>query len=143
MEMKGYKNISLSRLGMGNMRLPLRDDLEGKPIDRQKAQEIIDYAMSHGINYYDTAYVYNSGDSEKFLGEALKKYPRDSYYLATKFNIGANPDYKAVFEHQLERLGTDHFDFYLVHAVMDHTSKKYEECGGIEYFKKLKAQGKI
>ncbi len=143
MEMKGYKNISLSRLGMGNMRLPLRDDLEGKPIDRQKAQEIIDYAMSHGINYYDTAYVYNSGDSEKFLGEAMKQYPRDSYYRATKFNIGANPDYKAVFEQQLERLGIDHFDFYLIHAVMDHNYKKYEESGCIEYFKELKKQGKI
>lgn len=143
MEMKGYKNISLSRLGMGNMRLPLREDLEGKPIDREKAQEIIDYAMAKGINYYDTAYVYNGGDSEKFLGEAMKKYPRESYCLATKFNIGANPDYKAVFEQQKERLCTDYFDFYLVHAVMDHNYKKYEESGCIEYFKELKKQGII
>lgn len=143
METKKYKDISLSRLGMGNMRLPVRDDLEGKPIDREKAQEIIDCAMAKGINYYDTAYVYNNGDSEKFLGEALKKYPRESYYLATKFNIGANPDYKAVFEQQCERLGTDYFDFYLVHAVMDFNYKKYEESGCIEYFKELKKQGKI
>ncbi len=143
MIMKPYKNISLSRLGMGNMRLPLRTDLEGSPIDREKAQEIIDCAMSGGINYYDTAYVYNSGDSEKFLGEAMSKYPRESYCLATKFNIGANPDYKAVFEEQCNRLNTDHFDFYLVHAVMDHNYKKYEESGCIEYFKELKKQGKI
>lgn len=143
MVMKPYKNISLSRLGMGNMRLPTRPDLEGNPIDREKAQEIIDCAMSGGINYYDTAYVYNSGDSEKFLGEAMVKYPRESYCLATKFHIGSNPDYKAVFEEQCKRLGTDYFDFYLVHAVMDSNYKTYEESGCIEYFKELKKQGKI
>ncbi len=143
MEKKKFQSITLSRLGMGNMRLPLRNDLEGSPIDREKAQQIIDCAMENGVNYYDTAYVYNSGDSEKFLGEAMGKYPRDSFYLATKFNIGANPDYKQVFRQQCERCGTDHFDFYLVHAVMDHNYKKYEESGCIEYFKELKRQGKI
>lgn len=143
MIMKPYKNISLSRLGMGNMRLPLRADLEGSPIDREKAGEIIDFAMAAGINYYDTAYVYNSGDSEKFLGEAMAKYDRESYCLATKFNIGANPDYRAVFEEQSRRLNTEYFDFYLVHAVMNHNAKSYEESGCIEYFKELKRQGKI
>lgn len=143
MIMKPYKNISLSRLGMGNMRLPLRSDLKGSPIDRDKAGEIINLAMADGINYYDTAYVYNSGDSEKFLGEAMSKYDRESFCLATKFNIGANPDYKAVFEEQLKRLNTEYFDFYLLHAVMDHNAKSYEECGCIEYFKELKSKGKI
>lgn len=143
MNYKPFKNISLSCLGMGNMRLPTRPDLEGNPIDREKSFEIIDYAMKNGVNYYDTAYVYNNGDSEKFLGEAMAKYPRESYYLATKFNIGANPDYKSVFEEQLKRLNTDYFDFYLVHAVMDHNCQRYIDSGCIEYFNQLKKQGKI
>lgn len=76
-------DISLSTLGMGNMRLPVQR--LGTKIDRTKAQEIIDYAMENGVNYYDTAYIYHFGESEKFLGEALKKYPRETYHLATKY----------------------------------------------------------
>ena len=70
---KDFKGLSLSQLGMGNMRLPTKF---GR-IDQKKAQEIIDYAMEQGINYYDTAYVYHMGKSEPFLGNALKKYPRE------------------------------------------------------------------
>lgn len=143
MELKNFKDIQLSRLGMGNMRLPLIDDREGAPIDRVRAQEIIDYAMAQGINYYDTAYVYHNGESEKFLGEAMKKYPRDSYYLATKFFYVANPDYKAVFEEQLERLQTDHVDFYLIHSVTSETYQQYLDCGCIEYFEAQKKAGRI
>ena len=90
---KPFQDLQLSRLGMGNMRLPVR----GGRIDRQKAQEIIDYAMEQGVNYYDTAYVYHSGESEPFLGEALSKYPRDSYCLATKFYVMANPNIEAPY----------------------------------------------
>lgn len=97
MEYKKFKDLQLSRLGMGNMRLPVMGNDPSAPIDRVRAQEIIDYAIENGINYFDTAYVYHNGESEKFLGEALKKYSRESYYLATKFFILANPDYKAVF----------------------------------------------
>ena len=76
--------VKVSALGMGNMRLP-KVEGQGEKIDREKAQEIIDYAMSHGITYYDTAYRYHGGESERFIGEALKKYPRDSFLLASKF----------------------------------------------------------
>ena len=114
---KDFQDLSLSRLGMGNMRLPVK---LGR-IDTKKAQEIIDYAMAQGINYYDTAYVYHSGKSESFLGQALKKYPRDSYYLATKFYVMANPDIQKVFEEQLRRLDTDYIDFYLIHCVNEET----------------------
>lgn len=140
---KTFKDIELSRLGMGNMRLPVHSDQPGTPIDRAKAQEIIDYAMAHGVNYYDTAYVYHSGESEKFLGEALKKYSRESYYLATKFLIMANPDYKAVFEEQLQRLQTDYIDFYLIHALSDNTCQKYIDSGCIEYFLEQQKAGRI
>ncbi len=140
---KEFHDIKLSWLGMGNMRLPVQNDDPNAPIDRKRAQEIIDYAMANGINYYDTAYVYHNSESEKFLGEALGKYPRDSYYLATKFLILANPDYKAVFEEQLERLKTDRIDFYLLHAVLDHTVDQYIDGGCIEYFMEQKRLGRI
>lgn len=143
METKSFKDIQLSRLGMGNMRLPVIDDKHGNPIDYQRAEEIIDYAYSHGVNYYDTAYVYHQGTSEKFLGKALSKYPRDTYYVATKFYIDANPDYRAIFEEQLENLQTDHIDFYLLHALSDEVAPRYEKSGCIEYFKKQKELGRI
>ena len=138
---KPYKDISLSCLGMGNMRLPQRKDLPGKPIDRDKGREIIDLAMKSGINYYDTAYVY--GDSEEFLGEVMPAYKRESYYLATKFNIWASTDYKGVFEEQLKRLNTEYIDFYLLHGMGDDTRERYIQCGCIEYFEEMKKQGKI
>ncbi|MFV0465565.1 MAG: aldo/keto reductase [Lachnospiraceae bacterium] len=140
---KPYKEVSLSALGMGNMRLPVQADQPETPIDREKAQEMIDYALEQGINYFDTAYVYHNGESEKFLGEALKKHPRDSYYLATKFFILANPDYKAVFEEQLKRLQTDYIDFYLIHGIFDHTFQQYLDCGCIDYFLEQKKLGRI
>lgn len=118
---KQFQNIQLSRLGMGNMRLPVW----GGKIDRQKAQQLLDYAMEQGINYYDTAYVYHSGESEPFLGEALNKYSRDSYYLATKFYVMANPDIEQVFEEQLRKLHTDYIDFYLLHCVNEETIGAY------------------
>ncbi len=140
---KHFKGIQLSRLGMGNMRLPTIGDDPGGEIDFERAQEIIDYAMNHGVNYYDTAYVYHNSQSESFLGKALEKYPRDSYYLATKFFIQANNDYKAVFEEQLSRLKTDYIDFYLIHGIFDSNWKQYIDCGCIEYFEKQKAKGRI
>lgn len=142
MENKGFKDIQLSRLGMGNMRLPVVDGRD-KDIDYAKAQAIIDYGMEHGITYYDTAYVYHEGESETFLGNAMKAYPRESYYIATKFNYMANPDYKAVFEEQLERLQTDYIDFYLIHAVMNGNYEDYLNCGCIDYFLEQQKKGRI
>ena len=142
MQYKPFKdNLSLSTLGMGNMRLPVQR--LGTKIDRPKAGEIIDYAMANGINYYDTAYVYHFGESEKFLGEALKKYPRESYHLATKYYMMATKNYKKVFEEQLKRLQTDYIDFYLIHCIMDVTWKRYINSGCIEYFLEQKAKGRI
>ncbi|WP_424353966.1 aldo/keto reductase [Methanobacterium sp. MBAC-LM] len=138
-----FKGIQLSKLGMGNMRLPTIGDDPGGEIDFERAQKIIDYAMDHGVNYYDTAYVYHNGKSESFLGKALEKYPRDSYYLATKFFIMANDDYEAVFEEQLSRLKTDYIDFYLIHGIFDSNWKQYIDCGCIEYFEEQKAKGHI
>jgi len=144
MNYKAYNEIKLSTLGLGNMRLPLVNPDDPKsPIDYKGAHEIIDYAMANGINYYDTAWVYNDGDSEKCLGEGIKKYPRDSYYLATKYNIGAGVPYEEVFEEQLSRLHTDHIDFYLIHCILDGNVDDYLSNGCIEYFLEQKAKGRI
>lgn len=132
----------LSRLGMGAMRLPTTSE-EGAPIDVKKAEEIIDYAVAHGVNYFDTAYVYHEGRSESFLGKALAKYPRDSFYVADKFNYMANPDYKAQFAEQLSRLQMERIDFYLLHAVSDQLMEDLFSCGCIDYFDQMKAEGKI
>lgn len=144
METKKFKEITLSRLGMGNMRLP--SDNPGDPgasINWERAHEIIDRALAQGINYYDTAYVYNNGESERCVGAALSKYPRESYYLATKYAIRANPDYRAVFEEQLTRLQTDYIDFYLLHCLNDENLEQYLTSGCIGYFEEQQRQGRI
>ena len=132
---KQFRGIGLSRLGLGNMRLPTQEDKAGAPIDYPRAKAIVDYAIAHGINYFDTAYNYHSGTSEVFLGQALQDYDRSSYHLATKFNYHANRDYRAQFEEQLTRLKTDYVDFYLLHAVGDGNVENYLGCGCIDYFR--------
>ena len=82
MERREISGLEPSLLGYGGMRYPL--DRETKKIDREKAADLIRRAMEAGINYYDTAWTYHEGESESFLGQALKEYPRESYYLATK-----------------------------------------------------------
>ena len=144
MQTKDFQDIRLSCLGMGNMRLPMIDPKDPhSAIDWEKAHEVIDHALASGINYFDTAYVYNGGESERCLGACMKKHPRDSFYLATKFFIGANPDYRAVFEEQLERLQTDHIDFYLLHCLLDGNVQTYLDSGAIDYFLEQKAKGRI
>lgn len=140
---KFSENVNLSTLGMGAMRLPQTEEGFGKPINESYAEEIIDYCMEHGINYYDTAYIYHGGNSEIFLGKALKKYPRNSYYIADKFNIQADPDYKSQFKEQLYRLQTDHIDFYLLHGITDYIASDYIESKCIEYFLEQKQNKKI
>ncbi len=139
MEYKQFKDIKLSRLGFGNMRLP---QLDGK-IDFERASAMIDRAMAAGVNYYDTAWMYHNCTSEDFLGEALKKHPRHSFYLATKFNIDFNSDYKLVFDTQLKKLQTDYIDFYLIHCIMDSNIHRYVDDGSVDYFLEKQREGKI
>ena len=96
-----FGDIRLSQLGLGAMRLPQTEPGFAKPIDEPKAMELIDYCISHGVNYFDTAYIYHMGQSEVFLGKALKGYPRESFYVADKFNVQAQPDYEKQFARQL------------------------------------------
>ncbi|MBO7169702.1 MAG: aldo/keto reductase, partial [Clostridia bacterium] len=138
-------NVSLSALGLGNMRLPTKEVEGNTVIDRPAATALIDLAMAKGINYFDTAYIYHGGESESFLGEALvARHPRESFFLADKYHITfCGPDYKAVFEEQLRRLQTDTIDFYLIHSVMDNTIDEYLASGCIEYFEEQRRQGRI
>ena len=125
---------------MGNMRLPVNAE---KKIDFEKASAIIDRLYESGVNYYDTAYVYHGGESESFVGRALKKYPRESFFVATKFHYLSNSDYEAVFSEQLKRLDMDYIDYYLIHAIGDNTVDNYLSCGCIEFFKEQKRLGRI
>ena len=155
--------VKVSALGLGNMRLP-KVEGQGEKIDREKALEIVDYAMSHGITYFDTAYRYHGGESELFLGEAMKKYPRESYLLASKFPghmmekkengmmgftslLAGHPDttVDALFHEQLRKCQTDYFDFYLLHNVSEKSLVFYNdpEIGIVDYLLEQKRQGKI
>ena len=128
---KSFRELSLSQLGLGNMRLPTIG--ERGPIDEEKAREIIEYAYEQGINYFDTAYRYHNGESEVVVGKVLSQYPRDTWHLATKMP-GHMMKYKDgrlelvgylaghtitspadIFEEQLEKCGVEYFDFYLLH----------------------------
>ena len=144
MQYKAFPDgILLSRLGMGNMRLPVQGDEPNAPIDYERAQTLIDQAIAGGVNYFDTAYIYHGGESEVFTGRALRKYPRESYYVADKYNLEANPDYVAEFAEQLDRLQMDYVDFYLLHGIGDHSVDKFLTNGCIDYFNQQKAAGKI
>ena len=145
-----YKELcgeKLSRLGMGNMRLPTKGGRNG-PIDQEKAQEIIDYVVASGVNYFDTAYMYHGGKSEGFIGKALRKYPRDSYFLADKMpsyplEEGRSP--QEIFEEQLARCGVDHFDFYLIHNLCEDSVPVFTDPakGVIPYLLEQKKSGRI
>ncbi len=144
---KQYKatDVCPSVLGLGMMRLPKARE-GSEDIDRAKAQELVDYAYSHGINYFDTAYRYHAGDSELFAGEALKKYPRESFYLASKMPIweAKTPaDVERIFNDQLKRCQVEYFDFYLCHSQNKENFKKIREFGAYEFLSKMKEQGKI
>ena len=139
----GKLGIDVSLLGFGCMRFPTTK--EGK-IDEAEAEKMLDYAISKGVNYIDTAYPYHNGESEPFVGKVLKKYPRDSFYLATKLPVWAVntlEDVDRIFEEQLERLQTDHVDFYLMHAMNRGSWEKMVSIGCVEHLEKKKAAGQI
>ena len=142
----------VSLLGFGLMRLPREGDFTSG-IDYDLASKLVDYAIANGVNYFDTAYTY--GGSEEFAGKALAKYPRNSYYLATKcppWKIKTADDFEQIFNEQLRRCNTDYFDFYLVHnlaqedkraAGNEERLKDFENLGIYEMYNKKKAEGKI
>ena len=144
-----FKDTEVSLLGLGTMRLPCKTAIkrEANPlIDYKKGQALVDLAYENGVNYFDTAYMYHVGKSEKFIGTALKKYPRDTYFLADKLPIWMCPkksDMEKVFKKQLERTGHDYFDFYLLHSLNKENFEKCEEFGAYDFVLEKQKQGKI
>ena len=144
MERREISGLEPSLLGYGGMRYPL--DRETKKIDREKAADLIRRAMEAGINYYDTAWTYHEGESESFLGQALKEYPRESYYLATKLPcwlVDSREKAEELFHTQLERLDRDYVDFYLLHSLSRRTWTKMVELKIPSLLEEYQRQGKI
>lgn len=142
-----YQDMKLSALGMGNMRLPVIDGDDSK-IDVAAAKEMIAYCMEAGINYYDTAYGYHNGQSELVVGELLKAYDRDSFYLASKFpgyDLSNMPKVKEIFEEQLVKCQVDYFDFYMFHNVCELNVNQYldPKFGIYDYLMEQKRNGRI
>lgn len=142
-----FQDLKLSALALGTMRLPV---VEGNNsiIDETAFEEMLAYAMKHGVNYYDAAWGYHGGNCEPAVGKALSKYPRSSFYLATKFpgyDLSNMGKVEEIFEKQLEKCGVEYFDFYLVHNVCElnineYLDPKYET---VEYLTKQKENGRI
>ena len=144
---KEFKGLKLSALGLGCMRLPVLEGDDGR-VDEAAAQELVDCAMAHGINYYDTAWGYHNGTSELVMGRALARHPRDSFYLADKFpgyDLANMPKVKEIFEEQLRKCQVDHFGFYLFHNVCEKNIDAYldPQYGIRDYLVEQKKNGRI
>ncbi len=116
---KEFQDLKLSALGLGTMRLPVAAGDDAR-IDEAATEEMVAYAMEQGINYYDTAWGYHNGNSEIVMGKALGKYPRESFYLATKFpgyDLSNMPKVKEIFEKQLEKCQVTYFEFCVFHGI--------------------------
>ena len=148
-------------LGYGAMRLTTLDGghantwdegASSQGIDQAMVNEHVDFALEHGVNYFDTSPAYCRGESERVMGEALSRHPRDSYYIATKLSNFSPSQYsfeasKKLFEDSLRYLKTDHIDFYLLHAVgnggFETFGKRYIENGILPWLFEQKAKGRI
>ena len=134
----------MPKLGFGLMRLPEKDGT----IDSEHLNRMVDAYMQAGMNYFDTAYVYHGGNSEKAIKEALvKRYPRDRFMLATKLPawcLKQPEDRDRIFNEQLERCGVDYFDFYLLHSIEDGgNGETYERLDCYNWGLQKKAEGRI
>lgn len=142
-----FQNMELSGLGLGMMRLPVLDGDDGA-VDETAAAEMIEYAYKNGVNYFDTAWGYHEGNSELVAGKYLSGYPRESYYLASKFpgyDLSNMGKVEEIFERQLEKCRTGYFDFYLFHNVYEGNIDAYldSQYGILEYLLKQKENGRI
>lgn len=143
-----FHGEKLSLLGFGTMRLPLVPGGTPADIDEKTTADMVRYAMEHGVNYFDTAYPYHGGMSERVMGRVLKDYDRGSFYLATKYpghQLSSHYDPAAIFEEQLEKCGVDYFDFYLFHNVYGRNVGPYLDPDNrvLEYLLRQKEAGRI
>jgi len=147
-------NDRISLLGYGCMRWPMITDANGRAtaVDQEQVTRLIDYAMAHGVNYYDTSPAYCQGWSEKATGEALKKYPRESFYIATKLSNFAPQSQsfegsKAMYENSFKEMGIDYIDYYLLHVMgqggLGPSKKRFFENGIYDFLDKERQAGRI
>ena len=133
----------LSLLGFGCMRLPIKED---GTIDEKRAMSQVRYSIDHGVNYVDTAWPYHMGQSEPFLGRALADGYREKVKVATKLPswiVDNREDMDNFLNAQLEKLQTDHIDYYLVHGLAGELWDKMEALGVIDFLDKAKSDGRI
>ena len=145
---KEFQDLKLSNLGLGTMRLPNKGINGDTPIDEEETSKMVEYAIKNGINYFDTAWGYHNGESEIVIGKILKNYPRESFYLATKFpgyDVSNMDKVEEIFEKQLQKCQVDYFDFYLFHNVYEKNVNPYldSKYGILDYLLKQKENGRI
>lgn len=142
----------ISILGYGCMRWPTMPNPkgEGEIIDQEAVNELVDYAIAHGVNYFDTAPVYVQGWSEKSTGIALKRHPRESIYIATKLSNFSNPTREnsmAMYHRSFEELQVDYIDYYLLHSLggggMAGFRQRYVDNGMMDFLLEERKAGRI
>ena len=136
----------VSILGYGCMRWPMNEDETA--IDQEAVNRLVDYAIEHGVNYFDTAPVYLQGQSETATGIALKRHPRESYFIATKLSNFSNHTREnslEMYRKSFENLQTDYIDYYLLHSIsnMESFKKRYVDNGMMDFLLKERAAGRI
>lgn len=155
------KGNRISLLGYGAMRLPTIDGkhangwaegVSAAAIDQEAVNGHVDFALEHGVNYFDTSPAYCRGESERVMGEALSRHPRESYFIATKLSNFAPQQYsleasKELFENSLKALKTSYIDYYLLHSIgnggFETFLKRYVENGAIDWLLEERAAGRI
>ena len=142
----------ISLLAYGAMRLPrmIKEDSPDKEeiIDQEAVNDLFDYAIEHGVNYFDTSPVYCKGLSEEAVGKALSRHPRDKYFVATKLSNFANPtreDSLAMYHESFKSLQVDYIDYYFLHALgeYDKYKERYVDNGMMDFLKAEKKAGRI
>ena len=139
----------VSILGYGCMRWPMIKDENGKEVvDQENVDRLIDYAIEHGVNYFDTAPVYLQGQSEAATGRSLKRYPRESYYIATKLSNFSNSSREnsiEMYRKSLENLQTEYLDYYLLHALGDGNGfrQRFVDNGLMDFLLEERKAGRI
>jgi predicted aldo/keto reductase-like oxidoreductase len=147
-------NEKIAKLGFGLMRLPLTKSDDWSTINHEATEKLVDLFMENGFSYFDTAYVYHGGNSERFAKKALAdRYPRNNFQLATKMPVWIlekASDMDRIFNEQLQRTGVDYFDFYLLHGLSGVVSDRFpssntakaDEFGAWDFLKRIKTEGR-
>lgn len=141
------EEIDMTRIAFGMMRLPLFDEEDQTSVDFEHVDRMAELCMEKGVNFFDSAYPYHFGESEKAIKRAVvERYPRDSYIVSDKFPtmiIQEESQLQPIFDEQLERTGLDYFDYYMVHNVSEFSQHGWKDIDSFSFCKRMKDEGKI